>query len=320
MAFAGGGLNRLSTRDPAPGPRFFFFAVLSIVLMYYDQKDGWSARIRYGLQAAAYPIQVAVGSPRKLWSATAEFFESRDDLRTENARLRARDQELSVTTMRNQALEQENARLRGLNQALPPLVQRWQLADVVSADLGRQRQRLVVNKGDGAGVYRSQPAVDTFGLVGQIVRLGPFSSEVMLITDRESAVPVEIARNGLRTIAVGDGDANELLLPFLPVNSDVKDGDLLVTSGLGGVFPAGIPVGSVTEFRRDPDQILAAARARPSATLERDRLVMLLWFDPANPAAPADAALTRDLPPAPVGQPVLAPPSAPKPETPGQAQ
>ena len=305
MAFAGGGLNRLSTRDPAPGPRFFLFAVLSIVLMYYDQRDGWSARIRYGLQAAVYPLQVAVGSPGKLWQATTGFFESRDTLRAENARLRLRDQELSVETMRNAALEQENARLRGLAGALPPLVTRSQLADVVSADLGDQRQRLVVNKGDTAGVFRAQTAIDTSGLIGQTVRVGPWSSEIMLITDRESAVPVEVVRNGLRTIAVGDGDPVELQLPFLPVNSDVKEGDLLVTSGLGGVFPAGIPVGKVVEFRRDPDQILAQARASVAASFERNRQVMLLWFNAANPGSPADPALTRDLPPAPVGQPVV---------------
>jgi rod shape-determining protein MreC len=303
MAFAGGGLNRLSSREAAPGPRFFFFAVLSVVLMYYDQRDGWSERIRYGLQAAAYPVQVAVGSPRTLWRATSEFFRSRNTLQAQNAELTHRDQQLSIATMRNAALEQENARLRGLNQALPPLAAKHLLADVVSADLGRLRQRLVVNQGDRAGVFRAQTAIDTEGLVGQTVRVGPFSTELMLITDPEHAVPVEVVRNGLRTIAVGIGSPDELQLPFLPVNSDVKVGDLLVTSGLGGVFPSGVPVGVVIEFARDPDQILAQARARPAATLERDRQVMLLWFDPDHPARPVDPKLETDLPPASIGQP-----------------
>lgn len=303
MAFAGGGLNRLSSREAAPGPRFFFFAVLSVVLMYYDQRDGWSERIRYGLQAAAYPVQVAVGSPRTLWRATSEFFRSRNTLQAQNAELTHRDQQLSIATMRNAALEQENARLRGLNQALPPLAAKHLLADVVSADLGRLRQRLVVNQGDRAGVFRAQTAIDTEGLVGQTVRVGPFSTELMLITDPEHAVPVEVVRNGLRTIAVGIGSPDELQLPFLPVNSDVKVGDLLVTSGLGGVFPSGVPVGEVIEFARDPDQILAQARARPAATLERDRQVMLLWFDPNHPARPVDPKLETDLPAASIGQP-----------------
>ena len=144
MAFAGGGLNRPSSRDSAPGPRFFLFAVLSIVLMYFDQRDGWSERIRYVLQGAAYPMQVAVGSPGKLWDATRDLFQTRAALRTENAALRKREEELSLMAMRSAALENENARLRGLNDALPPLVTRHELADVVSADLGRLRQRLVV--------------------------------------------------------------------------------------------------------------------------------------------------------------------------------
>jgi rod shape-determining protein MreC len=307
MAFAGGGLNRPSTRDSAPGPRFFFFAVLSVVLMYFDQRDGWSERIRYALQAAAYPVQVAVGSPGKLWDATRDLFQTRATLRTENAALRQREQVLSLEAMRHAALETENARLRGLNAALPPLVKRHELADVVNEDLGSSRQRLVVNRGARGGAYRSQAVVDGTGLMGQLYRVGPWSAEVMLITDREHAVPVEVVRNGYRSIAVGTGDPHELSLS-VPVNSDIKTGDLLVTSGLGGVFPAGVPVGVVTANVRDPDQILAQVRARPSATLANDRQVMLLWFDPKHPAAPVEPKLIEELPAPVVGQPVLSPP------------
>ena len=187
MAFAGGGLNRPSSRDSAPGPRFFFFAVLSIVLMYFDQRDGWSERIRYVLQAAAYPVQVAVGSPGKLWDATRDLFQTRAALRAENETLRQREQVLSLDAMRHAALETENARLRGLNAALPPLVNRHELADVVNEDLGTSRQRLVVNRGARSGAYRSQAVVDGTGLMGQLYRVGPWSAEVMLITDPEHA-------------------------------------------------------------------------------------------------------------------------------------
>ena len=308
MAFAGGGLNRPSSRDSAPGPRFFFFAVLSIVLMYFDQRDGWSERIRYALQAAAYPVQVAVGSPGKLWDATSNLFQTRDALRAENAALRQREQVLSLEAMRHAALETENARLRGLNAALPPLVTRHELADVVSEDLGNSRQRLVVNRGARGGAYRSQAVVDGTGLMGQLFRVGPWSAEVMLITDPEHAVPVQVVRNGFRSIAVGTGAGDELTLS-VPVNSDIKTGDLLVTSGLGGVFPAGVPVGVVTANVRDPDQILAQVKAKPSATLANDRQVMLLWFDSRHPAAPVEPQLTEQLPEPVVGQPVLAPPA-----------
>ncbi len=308
MAFAGGGLNRPSSRDSAPGPRFVFFATLSIVLMYFDQRDGWSEHIRYALQAAAYPVQVAVGSPGKLWDATRDLLQTRDALRAENALLRQREQVLSLQAMRHAALEIENARLRGLNAALPPLVNRHALADVVKEDLGSSRQRLVVNHGARDGAYRSQAVVDGTGLMGQLYRVGPWSAEVMLITDPEHAVPVQVVRNGFRSIAVGSGAADELSLS-VPVNADIKKGDLLVTSGLGGVFPAGVPVGVVTANVRDPDQILAQVKAKPSATLANDREVMLLWFDARHPAAPVAPRLIEQLPEPVVGQPVLGPPA-----------
>jgi rod shape-determining protein MreC len=312
MAFAGSGLNRASTRDSAPGPRFFLFAVLSIVLMYFDQRDGWSERIRYALTAVAYPIQIVIGSPGRLWSATAELFETRSSLRAENAALLKRDRELSLRTMRYEALEQENARLRTLEAALPPLVTRSQLAEVVNADLGLVRQRLVIDKGASSGLYRSQPIVDAAGLMGQLVRVGPWSAEVMLITDVEAAVPVSILRNGMRTIAVGTGDSDVLELPYVAVTADVKVGDVLVTSGMGGVFPEGIQVGVVTESRRDPKQLLLRVRARPRVAMDHVRQVQALWFSPKHPAAPADPGLIEPLlaSPAPVAQPVTAPPKA----------
>lgn len=309
MAFAGGGLNRPSAREPAPGPRFFFFAIVSLVLMYYDQRDGWSNSVRYALQGAAYPVQVALASPRNLWRTSRQWFEDSGQLREQIEHLQARERELSLATMRFEALEQENARLRGLATALPPLTSRSQVADIVASDLGRLRQRLVVDKGEHHDVFRGQAVVDTTGLMGQTIRVGPWSAEVMLITDPEHAVPVEFVRTGLRTIAVGTGNSTELELPYLPVNSDVKEGDHLVTSGLGGVFPAGVPVGTVTRFGRDPDQILAQVRARPAATLDNDRQVMLLWFNAAHPAAPMDPRLATELPPAPVAQPTVAPPA-----------
>ena len=310
MAFAGGGLNSPSARDTAPGPRFFVFAVLSIVLMYFDQRDGWSQRIRYVLQAAAYPIQVTVGLPRVLWNATTDLFSTRAGLREENATLKAHERELSLTAMRFAALEQENARLRGLVGGLPPLIKRSQLADVVNADISSQRQRLVIDQGDRAGLYRSQAIVDATGLVGQLVRVGPWSAEVMLISDPGHAVPVEILRNGVRTVAEGTGNEDELRLSLLPATADVKAGDTIVTSGLGGVFPAGIPVGTVIEAVRDPDDILARVRIKPRASLARVRQVMALWFNPENPESPVNPALVRDLPEAPLAKPVLAPPAS----------
>jgi rod shape-determining protein MreC len=315
MALAGGAMNRPSARDLAPGPRFFLFAILSLVLMYFDQKDGWGERIRYGLQAAAYPIQVTIGSPGRLWSASRDFFRTRGSLREENETLRQRERELALRTLRTNALEAENARLRGLD-SLPLLVKKSAVVNVVNADLGRLRQRLVVDAGHSSGLYRTQTVVDTRGLVGQLARVGPWSSEVMLITDPEAAVSVEIVRNGVRSVVVGTGDDRQLDLSLLPATADVQVGDELVTSGLGGVYPAGIPVGTVTESRRDPDELLAYARARPAASLAASRQLLALWFEPTHPAAPADPRLIQTLPEAAVASPVTTAPAAGDPPSP----
>ncbi|MDE2220367.1 MAG: rod shape-determining protein MreC, partial [Gammaproteobacteria bacterium] len=188
--------------------------------------------------------------------------------------------------LRMHALEQENAQLRELRGALPPLVKKWLVAEVIGVDAGTLRQRLIINKGLHDGVHVNQPVVDGAGIMGQVAHVGPWSSEVILITDPEHALPVQITRTGLRTIAVGSGNADELLLTYLAANSDVKSGDELVSSGLGGVFPAGYPVGRITGVRREADQLLAQVRATPQAGIDRAREVMLLDFDASNPAAP----------------------------------
>ena len=192
--------------------------------------------------------------------------------------------------LRQQALEQENAQLRELQAALPPLIKKWLVAEVIGVDSGTLRQRLIINKGAHQGVQFNEPVVDGSGILGQVAHIGPWSSEVILITDPEHAIPVQVARNGLRTIAVGSGNTDELLLPYLAANSDVKSGDLLTSSGLGGVFPAGYPVGRITGVRREANQLLAQVRAAPQAKVDRTREVML---DRVRPGQSGRAARAR---------------------------
>ncbi|HEY6452680.1 MAG TPA: rod shape-determining protein MreC [Steroidobacteraceae bacterium] len=289
MAVFGTEVDRpLYGRGPSPGLRFTIFAVLSVVLMYYDQHGHWELRLRYALEAAAYPVQVAVNSPSAGWRSLSELFESRAVLRAENERLRAHERELELQVMREAALEQENAELRHLQASLPPpLVKNSLLAEIISVETDPLRQRIVINKGGRDGVHLNQAVVDGNGILGQVARLGPWSAEVILVTDPEHAIPVEITRNSLRSIAVGSGNSGELLLPYLAVNSDVKSGDLLVSSGLGGVFPAGLPVAHITGVRRESNQLTAQVRAQPLADVDRDREVILLQFEPTHPDAPA---------------------------------
>ncbi|HVW70079.1 MAG TPA: rod shape-determining protein MreC [Steroidobacteraceae bacterium] len=316
MAFATG---RPQVRGPSLGFRFTFYATLSIVAMFLDQRHGWMEQVRFGLQAAAYPIQLAVSSPSAGWNWLQESFETREALRAENNALHAKQRELELRTMRYEALARENGELRGLRDALPPVADRWLAAEIVNIQLDSLRQRVLINRGTTNGVFKAQAVLDDKGVIGQTTHVGPFSAEVILITDPEHAIPVQIERTGLRTIAVGAGDTASLALPYLPGNADIKPGDLLLTSGLGGVFPAGYPVAKVAEVHRDAVQPLALVKAIPFASVNTDREVVLVWFREDHPAAPASTS-AGDLP---VGnknlQPQPAPPPRPKAPTHEQA-
>ncbi len=287
MAF---GTGASSTRGGSPGFRFTLYAILSIVIMFLDQRGEYLEQIRYALSIAAYPIELAVSSPSAAWRWMHESFETRDALRAENARLITRNRELELRSMRYEALARENDQLRGLQEALPPVAERWLIAEISDIELNSLRQRVLIDRGTRNGVFKGQAVLDDKGLLGQTTHVGPWSAEVILITDPEHAVPVQIERTGLRTIAVGTGDTASLALPYLPANADVKAGDVLMTSGLGGVFPAGYPVGRVTEVHRDAVQPLAQVRAVPFASMNTDREIMLVWFRQGHPAAPVAAA------------------------------
>ena len=273
-------------RGGSAGFRFTLYAAVAVVVMYLDQRQHYLEQLRYVLQAAAYPIQLAVNSPPAAWRWIWQSFESRERLQAENARLRAAQRDLELRSMRYEALARENGELRGLAAALPPVADRWLAAEIVSVQLSSLRHRLLINRGAVNGVFKAQAVLDDRGLIGQTAHVGPWSAEVILITDPEHAVPVRIERTGLRTIAVGAGDATSLGLPYLPSNADIKSGDLLVTSGLGGVFPEGYPVAHVTEVHRDAVQPLAQVRAEPLAHVDTDSEVMLVWFRADRPTAP----------------------------------
>jgi rod shape-determining protein MreC len=151
------------------------------------------------------------------------------------------------------------------------------VAELLSVNIVPYEHLVVVNKGTRFGVHPQQPVLDSNGVVGQVFRALPFSSEIMLITDPNHAIPVQVNRNGLLTIAVGSGQLNRLLLPFLPSNADIRPGDLLITSGLGGTFPHGYPVAVVDEFTSQPSKAFSNITATPKALLDRNRELMIVW-------------------------------------------
>jgi rod shape-determining protein MreC len=284
VAFGVSANRSLASRGPSPGFRFALYAIVAVTLMFLDQRGQWLSEARYVLQAAAYPVQLAVSSPSAAWRWLQESSQTRDALRVENEQLRTRQRQLEVRTLRYDALARENAELRGLREALPPVADKWLVAEVMNVQPNSLRQSVLLNRGTRNGVFQSQAVLDDLGLIGQTTHVGPWSTEVILITDPEHAVPVQIERTGLRTIAVGTGTG--LALPYLPANADVKMDDLLITSGLGGVFPQGYPVARVTGVQREAVQALAQVRAAPLARMDRVREVMLVWFRPEHPAAP----------------------------------
>jgi rod shape-determining protein MreC len=274
------------------GARFLLLALVSVALMLLDHRGQHLVRVRQALSVAVYPVRVVVDLPFRTWTRMSDTFAEREALIGENQQFRRERLETESRLQRLAALEAENARLRELLDSTARIGSRALVAEILAADLDPYRQRFDLNRGLVDGVYVGQALIDAQGVVGQVVRVGPLTSEAVLITDADHAVPVSVNRNGVRTIAVGTGDSGRLRLPYLTNNADVVVGDLLISSGLGGVFPAGYPVGRVLEVQRRPDQAFAEIVAEPVSALDRDREVLLVWnaADEAPRASEAAAA------------------------------
>ena len=270
-------------RGSTTGLRAAILAIAAVGLMVSDQRQDHLAWVRTALTTVAWPLRWLVHSPVAAGEWLGTTFATRDRLLDENRELRQRQALLDLKLLRYAALEQENQRLRTLAGALGPEAPTAKTAEVLRVDLGPFRQRVIINRGSVHGVRMDQPVVDAFGVVGQIWRVGPMSAEVILLSDPEHAIPVHVNRNGLRTVVTGIGQPTTLALPYLSRNADIRVGDLLVSSGLGGVFPPGYPVAHVTEVRRDPAEPLAIIRAEPLAALDRDRELLLLDYTAPRP-------------------------------------
>jgi rod shape-determining protein MreC len=286
---ASGTSNTNPARIPALGIRALVFVVLSLLLMVLDHRQNYLDLVRRTLGAVVYPIQLAVDAPFRLWDWIGETSNSRRDLQLELSRLQA---ERLITNARLQkltALEAENARLRDLLEARSQVRDDIRVAEIMAVDANPFRHSILIDVGRKDDVYDGQAIVDADGVVGQVIQTGLTTSQALLISDPSHALPVEVNRNGLRTIAKGTGELDRLDLPFLANNADIEVGDLLVTSGLGGMFPAGYPVAIVTTVNRIPQEPFADVSAAPAAALDQVREVMLIW-----PAAGVDKAEADD--------------------------
>ena len=266
-----------SQRTPALGLRLLLFAGLSILILVIDHRENYLDAVHRAIDVTVHPLRVVVDAPVAVWHWLGEIGEGRNELRLENSRLKAERLLTHARLQRYAALEAENARLRAMLEAQTRVRDEVRVAEIMSVSANPFRHDLVIDKGQNDGVYDGQAMVDANGVVGQVIETGLFSAQAVLISDPDHALPVEINRNGLRTIAVGTGEFDRLDLPFLPNNADVRKGDLLVTSGLGGAFPAGYPVAIVDNVTRVPQEPFAAVSARPVAKLNQIREIMLIW-------------------------------------------
>ena len=277
--------------------------ILSIGMMALDHRQQQLESIRSALSVIVYPLQYLVDLPVSASSWVGENLSSRETLLKENNKYKIQQTLFKAQLQKLQSLKAENLRLRELLQASKKVSEHILIGELLSVSLEPFTRQILINKGSNDEVYLGQPLVDAEGAMGQIIHVGPFSSSAMLITDANHAIPVQVNRNGLRAIAVGTGATEKLDIPYLPISADIMEGDLLITSGLGGRFPTGYPVATVTQVIKDPTLPYAAITAMPSAQLEKAREVLLVWptqhekksakpaesaSDPTTPVSQAD--------------------------------
>lgn len=279
-------------RGPAPLVRLAFFASLSLALLVLDARFRYAEGIRAALALAAYPIQQVAHLPVVLAEGVAGYFASQAQLREENAALRARLLASAQSAQRFESAAAEASHLRRLIGAAERIERKSMPAEIVYSGRDPFARKVVVDRGTQHGVRAGSPVVDEIGVIGQLTRAHPFMSEVTLLTDKGMAIPVQVLRNGLRAIAFGGGASGLLELRYMAANADVENGDQLVTSGLDGSYPPGLPVASVVRVERDAAYTFARVLAQPSAGVERGRYALVLATESNLPPRPG--AATRD--------------------------
>lgn len=268
--------------------RLVLAAFLGFALMVADHRYQYLETVRGSLSVLVYPFYYLANLPDTLLHRVQGRLADDEVLRRDLAALQRENLLLRARMQRFESLEAENRRLRDLLGSSVRVGERVLIAELLAVDLNPYRHHLLIDKGARAGVFVGQPVVDARAVMGQVVRADPLTARVLLITDVEHSLPVEVLRNGLRAIASGTGLINQLELPHLPKNADIRVGDLLVTSGLGGRFPAGYPVARVATVDSEPGNAFATVTAEPLARLDRSREVLLVWIPSSSEHAAGD--------------------------------
>jgi rod shape-determining protein MreC len=276
-------------RGPAPLVRLFFFASLSLALLVLDARFRYAEGLRSVLALAAYPLQRAATAPVDFLRTMGDYFSTQAQLFEDNATLRAKNLALSQAAQRYETAEAEAAQLRRLIGAAEKLEVKSTQAEILYSGRDPYSHKIFINLGERQGVKPGSPVADEAGVVGQVTRVHPLVSEVTLITDQDHVVPVQVVRNGLRAIAFGGGPSGMLELRFTAGNAEIQNGDRLVTSGIDGIYPAGLPVATVVRIERDAEHSFARVICRPVAGVDRGRFVLVLSDETARPPRPEEA-------------------------------
>lgn len=263
-------------RGPTAFARLVFFSALSLALMATDSRLQYLTNLRESLEAALHPLQLLANTPVQIYRDMDEYFSTHDHLLSENQQLKQQALKQSVALQRLNSLALENEHLRQLLNANKAMAEHSILGEIMHIGRDPFTKKVIVNRGETDGIVAGEAVVDATGVIGQVTRIYPLSSEVTLITDKSLAIPVQVERNGLRAIAFGHGRDNTLDLPYLPTSVDIRSGDILVTSGIDGVYPAGLAVAKVTHIEINPDSPFARIVCVPTGGVESHGQILLV--------------------------------------------
>jgi rod shape-determining protein MreC len=273
---------------PTPLARLLIFSALSLAFLVADSRFNYLASLRQIAAVVVYPLQRVAAAPASIVRRIGDFFTTHGSLREDNARLSRESFENAALLLQLKALQTENAQLRELLDARPRLKIELAAAEVLYAARDPFSRKVVIDRGSRHDVRAGQPVVDNRGLVGQVTRAYPWLAEVTLVTDKGQFVPVQNVRNGLRAVLSGTGSDGALELRFIPLNADFQNGDELVTSGLDGVYPPGLPVARVTSVERNAEQTFARITGAPLGGVENHTHVLIVSGSRELPPRPAD--------------------------------
>ncbi|NUT83328.1 rod shape-determining protein MreC [Pseudomonas brassicacearum] len=316
-------MKPLFAKGPSLGVRLLVLTVLSVALMVVDARFTLLKPVRSQMSLVLMESYWITDLPQRLWQGVASQFGSRTELVAENEKLKTENLLLQGRMQKLAALTEQNVRLRELLNSSALVNEKVEVAELIGMDPNPFTHRIIINKGERDGVVLGQPVLDARGLMGQVVELMPYTSRVLLLTDTTHSIPVQVNRNGLRAIASGTGNPERLELRHVADTADIKEGDLLVSSGLGQRFPAGYPVAMVKEVIHDSGQPFAIVRAVPTAALNRSRYLLLVFSDNRTPEERAnDAAVAQEAQDRQSGEAAAtatAPATVPKPQVPAPA-